>query len=262
MKIKKENKNESSIIFLKMLLFFMPLPVYLLFTTYIFPAPNSAFIFLGIIGCFFVGIGLISIAGLLDGRYLGNVITGIILGVGLLPIVISSVIMYTPSIYSTIDENYLSFYFLIWLSFSISLIWYILFRFRISQVFRERGISKSRIDKMMNGAKNYWWYETICKTLNFMLIFWINKAFTILFLIGITVQLVLGWWRRIAPIVAIISCVLCILIVPMWIASFGTPLRTRRNEDNNNSIVVIMGIVFPIAQCFAIIKYLCGIFAK
>lgn len=242
----------------KSLAFLLPLPLYLILVTLVFPAPNSGFIFLGIIGTFFLGLGLISITGLLDGMYFGNIITSTVFGVGTLLILISSIIMYTPAIYSLIDEQYISFYFLIWLSLIISAIWYVFFRISIPHGLRRRGISKTAIDELKKGTRNYWWYHSIQNIYGIGLSFYLNKLFTILYLGTVVMHLLLGWWRIVSPCIALATCVLCILNVALWgIAYFPHENRNFLKKQNPDLPyhIVVLGLLFPAGVCIAVGMY-------
>ena len=98
--------------FLKFIALIFPLLTYVIITTFVFPAPNSGFIFLGIIGSFIFGFGLVDIVGYLDNLNLGIQVSGFAFGLGGIMTGISSVIMYIPAIYATIDEQQVSYYFL------------------------------------------------------------------------------------------------------------------------------------------------------
>lgn len=253
--IKEKSNKECIVDFLKVLALLMPLLVYILFIVFITPAPNSGFIYMGVVGSFLLGLGLINAIGLLDKTYLGHIITAIPLGLGALLILISSLIMYIPPIYSKIDTHYVSFYFLVWSLLPISLIWYMFFRKSISLYLRGKGISRTSINKESKGMQNYWWYESIQKNHGLGWIYYLNKSFTILYLSVVTVHLLLGWWKIISPIVALSESCLLILNVPMWGLSVSVQGLIRTPERKVSGAYSILGFLLPAAGSIAVIVY-------
>ena len=255
---KKSDINISITALIKTLAFLIPLLLYILFTVIIFPSPNSGFLFVGVVGSLALGFGLISVTGLIDGLYLGHTITGISVGTGSALIAISSLIMYIPPIYSSIDEQYISFYFLIWLSLLISAIWYMFFRMGISRLLRNSGINKKTTDKAMKGAKNYWWYESVNELHNLDWMYYVNKWFTILYAIATLFHLLIGWWRIASPLVLLMVCTICILDVALWIPAFlarGNAMLHRKQKADTIGIISILGFLFPLLVCVSLILY-------
>lgn len=257
-KAKKSDASTGFTVFLKVSAFITPLALYILFTTIIFPAPNSGFLSVGIVGSLVLGVGLISLTGLIDEMYLGNTITGATIGSGSLLIIISSLIMYIPSIYSMFNEQYISFYFLIWTALIISAIWYVFFRMGVSRFLRNNKISKTSIEKAMKGAKNYWWYEAVNKEHSLGWMYYLNKGFTCFYLGTVLIHLLLGWIRIISPLILLFTCVICILTIVLWLPNFLTQENenTQKNHKKEaNGIVATLGFLFPLLICVALILY-------
>lgn len=210
---------------------------------------------MGIIGCFFIGLGLISVVGVLDNQYWGLAVTSIPLGIGTILILISSFIMYTPSIYSKINEQYVSFYFLIWAILVVSAIYYLFFRKAIYNYLREQGISKTRIKSTMNGARNFWWYEEAHKAFDFKWIYRLNKWFTVLFSSTVAIHLLLGWWYVVSPAVTFGVSASLIMNAFMWNLVVSTWKHGGSDDRNMSAIRLMIGFVLPIAGCIAVIKY-------
>ena len=107
---KKDNKKKRGslivglINFVKFLALMLPLVIFIVVTTWLYPAPNSGFLALGILGCFVLGLGFVNIAGMLDEMYLGHLTTAILLLIGAGFVAISSVILYVPQIYSQLND--------------------------------------------------------------------------------------------------------------------------------------------------------------
>ena len=118
----------------------------------------------------------------------------IFLLVCLLFIAICLIFSLTPEIYSEINESLLSFY-----AFGILVIamfgaFYRFFSRRaIDNRFRRYGLSKSTINKLKKGTKNYWWYEALNKECGMGILYPCNKYFTLSFFIGSAIHIVLGW---------------------------------------------------------------------
>ena len=257
----KRNRDKEKVgltnivVILKFSVFILPLLSYLIFIVFVFPAPNSGFIFMGVVGSFLVGLSLIDLVGLLNKTNLGHIITIIPLGLGALLILISSLILYTPTIYSKIDEHYVSLYFLIWTMLVISLIWYLFFHHAISLNIRGRGVAKSEINRKLKGIKNYWWYDSIHRIYGLGWIYYLNKFYTILYLLTAVVHLLLGWWKVISPIIALsVSCLL-LANVPMWGITISAQEQIRTPDRKISLLSSLVGFLFPAACSIAVVVY-------
>lgn len=257
-KSKRRNKNPSIVALLRVSAFLFPLPVYLFFVLFLFPAPNSGFLVLGIVGSFAVGAGLMNIAGLYDDNYLGHAITGVALGFGSLLILVSSVIMYVPSIYTKFDERYVTLYYLVWTALIMCAIWYMFFRHAVKLHLRDRGISKTSIDKALKGKRNFWWYEVAQREYSMGWIYILNKGFTILFAIAVIVHMVIGWIKSVSIAMAVVTGLLCLMCEPMWILSnlSGQLLKTPEARKFKRTIRSPLALLFPAIMCVALVIYL------
>lgn len=243
--------------FVKVISFILPLFLYLLFTVVIFPSPNSAFLCIGIIGSFVIGLGFISIAGLLDNLYWGHFLTFAAIGFGAILILVSSIIMYSPSIYDLFDENFVSFYFFTWIALIISGIWYLFFRMGISRRLRDNRISKTQLDKLKKGYKNFWWYTSIHSVYGLGWLYWANKIYTLLAAITVSLHLVLGWYKPLCVTLAIAVCLLCFLNAIMWVSlkTYVSIPRKSRDELIVPGLALILGFVFPVLVGLSVIIY-------
>lgn len=72
----------------------LPLILYLVFVSAIFPAPNSAWLVLGFVGAFIIGIGLFNIVSAYINHYLGHMVTLLCLLGGTIFIAVSCLLLY------------------------------------------------------------------------------------------------------------------------------------------------------------------------
>ena len=244
-------------IFFRILAFFIPIIVYLLIILLVYPAPNSGFIALGGLGSIIIGLGLVNVVGLVDNLYLGHIITVMLITCGGLFVAASSIVMYTPSIYSKLNEKYITFYFIVWSLLIVSGIYYLFFRSAISLDLRKNGLSKSRIKKNLKGPRNYWWYEGLRDQLSHCWIFSINKLFTILYPSVCLFHSLLGWWRTVSPFILFVLIVLMILNFAMCFLILTTWKLAHFEHSHSNSFsLTILGIfVFPVAAVIGLIIY-------
>lgn len=245
----------SLMAFLKFLAFIAPLTAYLLIILCIFPISNSGFIALGVLGSIIVGLSLVNIIGYIDNMNFGHVVTLVLFVLGALCITISSIIIYTPSIYDRINEDYVSFYFVTWSLIAVSGIYYPFFRHAISIDLRKNGVSKSSIKKKMDGYKNFWWYESLKNQVQYQWVLSVNKLFTIVFPCVCIFQLLLGWWSAVFLAAVIAVIVLLLLNICMSVLIIITQ-KYSHTEKPNNTVLITLGLfTFPIAATVGLIIY-------
>ncbi len=244
----------KAINFLKFLALILPLITYVVITVFVFPSPNSGFISLGIIGSFIFGLGLVNITGYLDDSNLGAEISGITLGLGGAMIGISSVIMYTPSIYHHIDEQQVSFYFLIWTVIVVSMLYYLFFRGAMKMYMRSQGTSKSRISELLKGKANFWLYKAANDSLNLKWMYHINRLYVFALLISGTLHLLFGWNVFFAPIVAAITAITLSFNLPMWSLVISTWNQSSSNK-NSRYLHLYVGYLLPAGAIAATIMF-------
>ena len=252
---KEQERRESVIAFVKVVSFLLPLFLYILLTVFVFPAPNSGFLFMGIVGSFFVGCGVIILLGLLDGMYFGHALTSVFLGIGFLMIFVSTLVMYVPSIYSKFDERYVTFYFLVWGLLMVSALYYFFFRQGVQSFFREKGYSKTRIKETLKGTRNFWCYEQAKTDLELGWIYYVNKGFLLVYLFSVAVHLALGWWKPVSPLIAVAVCLLMVLILPMFWLCFTTYQQSNFEKPKIPAFRLGFGFLLPICAFIAILKF-------
>lgn len=254
--MKKEKNRYGLYAFVNLLALFLPCFLYMVITTWIFPSPNSGFLILGYIGNLILGLGFVNIAGNLSGMYLGNIVTFSAFGVGSLLITASSLVMYVPAIYSRMDESIITFYFIIWIVFAVSGMFYMFFRYAARLDLRKAGLSKTAIKKAMKGIKNYWWYEALKNDFNHSWVYRINKLFTMVFPLSVCLHLFLGWLRVLSPVITGIVCLLLLLNSVMYWLNFVTWNIAHSERPNKLGVERLAGFIFPIVACVALIIYL------
>lgn len=249
----------------------LPLILLILVTEVWFPAPNSGFLFLAMIGCFIMGIGFFNIAAAWIGQYLGHWLTvGSFLFGGTL-VAISLMIIYVPDIYAFFDETAVSYYFASMLFLALPPIYYASFRLAVDSWLRRKKISKSRMKKLKKGKQNYWWYKALHEEVGLGMIYPLNKLFTILYPIELCLSLLLGWIRSFAPVISFLYAIISLLLAGMTLFSsvqhnideYGAPIvilrRTKRNGFDSSILDLAMA-AFPLGAAYAHILMMLDIF--
>lgn len=249
-----KQKCTGIIAFAKFIALIFPLSVYLVLITAVFPAPNSGFIALGVLGSFVIGLGMVNLAGIIDKMYLGHIVTLILIASGSFLVALSSYIMYSPAIYSEFDETNVSFYFAIWSLLVVSGVYYPFFRHAIFLDLSRNGMSKSNIKKKMEGARNFWWYQSLKESLSYRWVFYTNKLFSIMFPCVCIVQLVLGWWSSVSIGILIAMEILLTLNFTMGLLITAT-WNQARTDHKRSSIAIIWIFIFPIVAAIGLITY-------
>ena len=240
----------------------LPMIILLLVTAIWFPAPNSGFLLLAMVGCFIIGIGLFNIVAAWIGQYLGHKVTIGCFLVGGILVLISCVIMYIPEVYALFDEQIVSYYFFTMLFLALPPLFYLPFRLAADSWLRRKRIGKNRIKKLKKGMKNFWWYEALHKERNLGLIYHMNKFVTILYPINLVLAVTLGWLRFMVPVVSVLYAIVSILMSVLSLFSsvqenmdaYGTPiviLRRTRNRGYTSSLLDIAIAAFPLMAGYA-----------
>lgn len=248
----------------------LPLIIFILVTSVFFPAPNSGFLFLAMVGCFIIGIGIFNLVAAWIGQYLGHWVTlGCFLLGGLL-VAISCVIIYIPDIYALFDEEMVSYYFMSMLFLALPPIFYMMFRFAIGSWLRRKKISKSRIKKLKKGKKNYWWYEAIHEQYDMGLLYHLNRFLTVSYPITLGMSILLGWLRAMAPFISGLYALMSLTVAVMNLFSsvqnnldeYGVPVVILRQAKSKriDSIIFDLAIAaFPLSAAYAHIVMMVGI---
>lgn len=240
----------------------LPLAILILVTSVIFPAPNSGFLMLAMAGCFIIGIGIFNIIAAWIGQYLGHWVTIGSFLVGGLLVAVSLTIIYVPDIYALFDEAVVSFYFMTLLFLLPPPIFYLMFRHAVHEWLRRRKISKSRIEKMKKGKRNYWWYQALHEEFDLGLLYHLNKLQTIVYPVTAVLGLLFGWLRCMMPVVSGLYAVVSLLgaamslfsSVQMNLEEHGVPfviLAQRKNKGFDSIVFDLILAGFPLMAGYA-----------
>ena len=241
----KQSFFESCSVFFRVLLLFLPMTLYIIFTLFLYPVPNSGFLVLGAAGTFFLGFGLALLSSFgVKKLTCGSVVSIAVSVAGIVCVVISLFVLYNPFIYSLFDEVYVTFYFFAWLILVVAGIWYAFFRHSIVESLRDKGISRTSIKKHWKGAKNYWFYDALHAQFNLGLSYYLNCIFVIIYPITIGLHLFLGWHQMIGHLIAVLLAVICIMSSILWVYAF------KKNPE-----ALLVGIAFPLFLCYSVVSY-------
>ena len=217
---------------------------------------------LGILGCLTVSVGLCNIVAIFFRQYLGHKLTAIcLLGGGTM--VGISVHMIENS--QLCDENISFFYFVSLIMMLLPAIFYFLFRDGVEiWVKRKKRISKSNFRKLTTGKKNYWWYESLHKEAKIGFLYYLNKAFTILFVSTFALTLFLGFKKEMSLILCPMNVLLYTLSAIMTAFSriqdnldfHGTPfvIFAKSNNGGIDSLVFdFFMVIFNFMPAYAVL---------
>lgn len=211
---------------------------------------------LAIVGCMVMGVGLFNIVAAFIHQYLGHKLTAICLLGGGTVVALSIFMTQHPELY---DRNVSIFYFVSLLMLFLPAIFYAWFRSSVGTwLNRSKRISKSRFRKLTKGKKNYWWYETLHKEEDLGLLYYLNKAFTILYVLIFALTLLTGFIKVMSLILCPMNVILYVLTAFMVIFSriqdnldfHGKPFVVFAKSYNNGIDSVIFDI-FMVLFVFA-----------
>lgn len=228
---------------------FLPCIAYILLVMCIFRARSSSFHVLGIVGTFLLGLALFFLVGSIEPEAFGFhihaskyvsifllILSSLCLGVTLL-------FLFIPRVYLHIQEQIVAIYFLLWGIQFLIVIAYLLFRLNVTACFRREGLSKSYINARKKGKRNYWWYESLHTEHSLRYLYWFNKGFTLAALVTLTLQLLLGWWKPLMPLIACLSAIelacCCIMLMGAGIRSAFSLLSDRKGIERTFLLVFL-----------------------
>lgn len=164
---------------------------------------ESAWIFLGYVGSFIIGIGLFNIVAAFIHQYLGHLVTvGCIVGGGCL-IEISLLLMYNKRLYNAFDQQLVWFFFVSIAFLLYNTILYVIFRFDMDDWMRNvRGIRKKKFECSSLVSTNFWWYQEQHNEHGLGIVYHLNKAYTVFTLASVFLSAVAIFLKP----VAIVAC--------------------------------------------------------
>jgi len=191
---KEENKSKVSSCAADLALVLSPLALWLLITLLLFPARPIGFVVLGGIGAPILGFSLFALRCMLGrGERFQNItmIESVPFVLGLVMVISAA-----SALYIMPDGNVRTHYFIGLIFQSINIFFsYPSFRFTVEERLRRNRVSKSRIKKLTQGLKNYWFFTALHKECGIGIAYPLNAAFVVLFPAAVTMQLLLGWCR-------------------------------------------------------------------
>ena len=213
--------------------FLLPL---LLYCVYLAVRGDESFLggwpVLAFFGSFVMGVGLFNVVAAFLHQYLGHKLTAISLLSGGALVGFSIIMTENPHLY---DENISSFYFISLLMMLMPAIFYLLFRFSVNEwLKRSKHISRTKIKKLIKEKKNFWWYETLHREVDLGLIYYLNKSFTIVYILLLILTLLTGFIKIMSPILCVMNIILYLLtdfIVIFW--------RVQDNLDYHKKPIVL-----------------------
>ncbi len=228
--------------------FFTPMIAFVLFTAINEP-PGFAWMFLGVLGCFVLGIGLFNIPAAFVHQYLGHRVTIGGIGIGLAMILISFPLMYNKTLVGFFDHEMMLFSIVSLLLLLLSLVAYAGFRVSVDSWLRSvKKVNQKHMKVLKKGYKNYWWYEALHEEYGMGAIYHLNKLYTILVVLSVLLTLMLGFFRSTASVICFVNVSVHILDMGIFmftqihdsIEKYGRwPVLWRRDENRHVDSVFI-----------------------
>ncbi len=143
---------------------------------------------------------------------------------------------------------------------------YMMFRCGMNDYFRLQRISKTKIRKSKKGKKNYWWYEQLHEEYGFDKFYYLNKMFTITYLLALILNIFFGWLKIFSiPVGILVS--LCSICSAIMFYSSSIQINRRKYgksimlflREFANSIIDILMAFYLLLIAFREIKLLNGI---
>lgn len=156
------------------------------------------------------------------------------------------------------------YYFLTLIFLLVLAILYGMFRGGVQNWLRVgKKISKTHINRLKKGKKNYWWYDALHKEQNLGILYPLNIGFTLVYLLAFALSVTLAWYRPVSWVLCGLMTVLCVLSAVMsafaqywynkelygkWFVLFT---KNPRSRGYDSFLFDLVGILFPIAMAYA-----------
>ena len=178
---------------------------------------------LAMVGCMVMGVGLFNIVAAFIHQYLGHKLTAICLLGGGSFVALSIFMTQNPELY---DENVSLFYFASLGMMLLPVFFYGWFRLSVGTwLNRARRISNSRVKKLTKGKRNYWWYEALHREENLGALYYLNKIFTVLYVLTFALTLLTGLFKT-------MSLILCPMHIFLYLLT-AVMVTFCRIQDNS-----------------------------
>ena len=223
---------------------------------------DSAWQLLGLAGAFLIGIALFNLVAAWIGQYLGHAVTLICLGAGTVLVALSVVLICHPDAPRWIDEDRVSYYFVNGLLLTLPGIYYLFFRFHVTDWLEDKKIRRREINKCKKGMRNFWWYEQLHKEYRMGWLYFLNKGFTLLYSAAFVLHLLLGWTGKTVIPFAVLFSLVCLLTAVMSVFSsvqgnkrtFGRIFVGIARTENGGIHCILFDIAeaaFPLLMTYA-----------
>jgi len=234
----------------------LPLLIYILIIEFI-PGHWSGFVVLGGIGGLAVIVPILALFHFdwkhiksSEYRTANNLVTAII--ICLLIMGISLATAYIPVLYNSINQSAAGFYAFGFLAILMFIISYFFTRGVILDNLKLR-FSNTELNRLTKGIKNQWWYDAINKEYNMGIVYIVNKLFTISFVIGTALHILLGWWAPVVMPSAFLMCftgmMLCILMLSVDIVYTRLSAKAKKGKHKSPKVGSFTFIVFILMMC-------------
>lgn len=220
------------------LAWFAPCIVYFIFHLF-FLRRDTAFVFLGYFGAFFLGFALFVCVGshkaaqlLKNGFSWKLFLPPLVFGAVL--VTASLVLILVPQIYAFFSQQAVSDYFLLWFVLAVLALSYALFRPNVRLLLQCAGMRRADINRLLKHGKNFWWYEAARKRCPLGWLYFANKGFTLCFAGTAALHFFFGWWQPMRRIVGMLSaaalvCCAAMLFYAGWCTDFSLLNRQRKH---------------------------------
>ena len=268
-KINKLNNKTKVLIFIGIILLICPILLLILTNHFLLDAPDSAWIVIGYIGSFIIGIGLFNLIMSLNKLSLGIKFTITSLLVGIFLVAISELLVFNSNLF---NQDLVSFYFVSLLFCVGSLISYWIFRGGVNSYLRKsKGLSKTNINKHKKGKKNYWWYEEIHREFDIGKLYYINKIYTIFFLVVLFSNLFFGFFKFASVFICSINVIFYTLnaiiglfgVIQYTIEEHGKVFVLFAKDSNgkiDSFIFNLFFLLYPVGMIYAQIVMTIGLY--
>lgn len=262
---KKHPKAYKRIMLIGVIALLSPMCLLVAYTVFINPSPNSGFLLLVAAGSFIMGVGLFNVVAAWCGQYLGHWLTAICLLLGGLLVTVGMVVMYVPDIYAWFDEEMVNHYFLQLLLSIFIPVEYFVFHWSMEDWMKRKKIGTARIrEKLMEGPKNYWFFQALHEEYGLGWRYFLNKIFLWLAVPALFLCVFLGWLRPLATITAAALSASYLLCVPMSILSLIeeriTELGSGRFKEKRSPLKDLSAVAISLIMVYCIVTMTIGLY--
>jgi len=216
----------------------LPLALWLLCTLLLFPAERIWAVIIGGIGTLPLGfvLRMVTLRASPGEAPTFLVFDGIPLVSGSVVVIAAAVALYLVP-----DGNVMTHYCVGLIFHLINIIFsFPKFRFAVEEKLRRARVSKSRIKKLKQGAKNYWFLTALHRECDIGIAYPLNAAFVVLFPAALTMQLLLGWCRLLLLPVGIVAALSLALGTVLQIVSMRRTIHGSWREWLGSLSIMLM----------------------